>query len=78
MGDIFSFLQGLLGVVLALIGSAMIPNGSQRWGAAIFAAIGVFVFFNFLNNPAPAPFSVGLGIGLALASAKLATGIRFL
>jgi hypothetical protein len=78
MSDIFALLQGLLGAFIPLLGSAMIPNGSQRWGAAIFAAIGLFVFVNYIQNPDPPAFSIGLGIGFILATAKLATGIRFL
>ena len=78
MNDIVAILIGLLGIVIPMTGSAMIPNGAQRWGAAIFALVGLFIFINYMHNPAPSAFAVGLGIGFILATAKLATGIRFL
>lgn len=79
MDDIAAVLTALVGCIVPLIGSAMIPNGSQRWGAAIFAAIGLFVFINFMSShESPSAFAVGLGIGFMLSTIKLATGLRFI
>ncbi|QAY80159.1 hypothetical protein [Sphingosinicella sp. BN140058] len=76
MTQIFSLALTVLGSILPLLGSAMIPNGSQRWGAAMFAAVGLFLFVGFVSAPASS-FMFGLCVGFLLATAKLATGIRF-
>lgn len=78
MSDILTALIVLLGITLALLGSALIPNGLQRWGSAAFAVIGIAVFASYMTSENPSSFALGLGIGLILATFKLATGLRWL
>jgi hypothetical protein len=78
MSDLVAIGYAVIGAFLPLLGSGLIPNGIQRWAAALFAVIGLFVFFNHMTNDDPSSFSVGLGIGFLLATIKLATGLRFL
>jgi hypothetical protein len=66
----------LLGCALPLLLSALVPNGRQRWGAAVFALLGAGLFCGLGADPAT-PFGGGLATGFILASAKLATGLRF-
>lgn len=68
----------LLGCFLPLLVTAMVPGGSQRMAAAIFALIGIGMFARFGATTEPSTFALGLAIGFMLATAKLATGIRFL
>jgi MFS-type transporter involved in bile tolerance (Atg22 family) len=67
----------ILGTIMPLIGSAMVPNGYQRWGAAIFSLIGIAILIGLLRCGS-SPFHAGLATGFVLASMKLATGLRFL
>jgi hypothetical protein len=67
----------IFGCAIPLVGSAMVPNGWQRPGAAVFALISVGVFLGFGADPAT-PIGAGIATGFVLASAKLLTGIRFL
>lgn len=78
MSDIVSIGFFLLGGFLPLLCSGLIPNGYQRWAAAMFAAFGLFIFINHMTNSSPSSFSVGMSVGFLLATAKLATGLRFL
>ncbi len=78
MQDLFAIAIALVGIAIPLLGSAMIPNGIQRWAAALFAVIGLFVFFSYISAPSPSAFAVGLGIGFILATVKLTTGLRWL
>ena len=71
---IFYFLVGL---PLPLLASAMVPDGWQRIGGAVFALIGIGVFSGMLMDGAN-PLRWGLSLGLILASLKLTTGLRFL
>ena len=78
MQDIIAIVKTLVGIAIPLLGSAMIPDGLQRWGAAVFGAIGIFVFIGFVTGSEPSSFAIGLGIGMILATLKLATGLRWL
>jgi hypothetical protein len=78
MNDIVNAIFGIIGAFLPLLCSGLIPNGYQRWAAAMFAAAGLFVFAGHMTNANPSAFAVGMGIGFVLATAKLATGLRFL
>lgn len=78
MSDLIAIAMALVGAMLPLFCSGLIPNGYQRWAAAMFAAVGIVVFVSHMTNPAPSPFSIGMSIGFVLATAKLATGLRFL
>src|SRR3546814_10430746 len=44
MKDIINVILGMIGAFLPLLCSGLIPNGYQRWAAAMFAAAGIFVF----------------------------------
>jgi hypothetical protein len=77
IAQIVGALLFLLGVVIPMLGSAMIPNGSQRWGAAIFSLLGIGLFLG-IGGYGANPLTIGMGVGFMLASAKLATGLRFL
>lgn len=67
----------ILGCAGPLVGSAMVPNGWQRPGAAVFALLAVGVFLGLGTDPAT-PLGAGVAAGFVLASAKLLVGIRFL
>ncbi len=77
LAQIAGALLFLLGTCLPMLGSAMIPNGSQRWGAAVFSLLGIGVFIG-IGGTGATPLTTGIGTGFILASAKLATGLRFL
>ena len=78
MSDLVNIAMAMLGGFLPLLFSGLIPNGYQRWAAAMFAGIGIFVFVSQMRAPEVSSFSVGMGIGFVLATAKLTTGLRFL
>ena len=78
MSDLIAIAFALIGAALPLLCSGLVPNGEQRWAAAMFAAVGIVVFINQMGSSSPSPFSTGMGIGFVLATAKLATGLRFL
>ncbi len=68
----------LVSAVLPLILSGMIPNGKQRWAAAIFALLGIFIFGGYIQATETTPYALGLGIGFLIATVKLTTGIRLI
>lgn len=67
----------VVSVFMPLIASAMVPNGWQRIGGAIFALLGIGVMSGILVEGANA-MRWGLSLGLVLASIKLSAGLRFL
>src|SRR3546814_14478775 len=75
MKDIINVILGMIGAFLPLLCSGLLPNGYQRWAAAMFAAAGIFVFAGHMTNPNPSPFAVGIDAGFVLATAKLTTGL---
>jgi hypothetical protein len=77
MSQIVTGLLFMLGVIMPLIGTGMIPRGSQRMGGAVFALMGMGVIFG-IGGYGSTPISLGIGVGLMLGSAKLITGISFL
>src|SRR3546814_9729124 len=68
MKDIINVILGMIGAFLPLLCSGLIPNGYQRWAAAMFAAAGIFVFAGHMTNPNPSAFAVGMGVGFVLAT----------
>lgn len=77
MTDIVAIAVFLVGCILPLLGSAMVPDRSQRLGAAAFSAIGIAITLGIAWNGST-PFHAGLAVGFVLASIKLLTGLRFL
>jgi MFS-type transporter involved in bile tolerance (Atg22 family) len=75
--DLWAIFIFVVGAVLPLLGSAMIPNGRQRMAGAIFALIGIAVLVGMVGNPSNA-MRWGLSVGFILAATKLVAGIRFL
>ena len=67
----------LLGIVLPLLLTAMVPNGLQRTGSAVLALLGIGILIGLLRAGST-PFHAGLATGFVLASIKLLTGLRFL
>src|SRR3546814_5478808 len=68
MKDVINVILGMIGAFLPLLCSGLIPNGYQRWAAAMFAAAGIFVFAGHMTNPNPSAFAVGMGVGFVLAT----------
>lgn len=77
VAEIVSAILFGVGACLPMLGSAMVPNGSQRWGAAAFSLLGIGVLLG-IGYIGSTPFALGVGVGFMIASAKLATGLRFL
>jgi VIT1/CCC1 family predicted Fe2+/Mn2+ transporter len=67
----------MLGAFLPLLASAMVPNGWQRIGGALFSVIALAVMTGMLGGTANA-LRWGLSIGFSLAALKLTTGLRFI
>jgi VIT1/CCC1 family predicted Fe2+/Mn2+ transporter len=76
MSEFGAILKFILGVFLPLLGSALVPNGWQRLGAALFALIAICVVTGMLGGSNPLRW--GLSVGFVLAATKLTAGIRFL
>lgn len=76
MSQILSLLYGTFALCLPLIGTALVPNGYQRIGAAAFAVVGLGTLVSFFGAVEPSSFATGLMVGFILATLKLALGIR--
>lgn len=75
--ELWSIFVFVIGAILPLLGTAMIPNGGQRIAGAIFALIGIAVLAGMVGHPSNA-MRWGLSVGFILGATKLVAGIRFL
>lgn len=75
--QLLSIAVAIVGCLLPLILSGLIPNGFQRWAGAISCLIGS-AFLLGIAHFGSSYFNVGMGIGFVLAAIKLVAGIRFL
>lgn len=76
MSDLLEIGQFLLGAVIPLFLTLLVPPTSQRIGACIYALVGIALFVGLLTDPST--FAIGLGVGFMLAASKLAFGLRFI
>jgi len=76
MSEFGAILSFLLGITLPLLGSALVPNGWQRIGGALFALIAIGVVMGMMGGSNALRW--GLSVGFVLAATKLTAGIRFL
>ncbi len=71
--SIFKF---IIGFIIPMILSAMVPSKNSRVGAMIFCLIGIGFLIGMMQTGSSS-FSAGLASGFTLASLKLLTNIRF-
>ena len=76
MNDLQAIALFVLGAMLPLFASAMVPRGRHSTGAILFSLIGLCVLVG-MSISGHTAFGVGIACGIGLAATKLAAGIRY-